>query len=151
MAQIRTLVGHQLRVLIGNGASPEVFSENCLINSSRGIQFDTDQQEFTVPDCDDPTLPAWRQLFKDNNRAQIEGAGLLHTVSTKFWNDYLRLEPGKNVQLMLWAVTHALGGGYWQGSFKCTSFNIQGQSRKDLVQANIVLMSDGEVIWFDNP
>ncbi len=54
--------GGQILVKIGDGADPEVFASDCLINTDKGIDFSSDSTDFVVPDCVDPTAPGFKQF-----------------------------------------------------------------------------------------
>jgi hypothetical protein len=151
MAAVKTLVTHKLLISIGNGAVPEIFAHKCLINTGRGIAFDSDQVESAVPDCDDPSLPSWRELFIDNQRANVEGAGVFHTADAEFFHDWFVSGAAKNVRVELSGVSQANGGGYWFGAFKLASWNVNGPDAKELVQATVNIMSHGVIDWADNP
>src|SRR5690606_5262328 len=88
MAIVKSMSGTSLLVQIGDGASPEVFAADCLINTDRGISFSSDENRQIIPDCDNPDDPAWQTLDKDGLTATISGAGMLHTASVPDWNDW---------------------------------------------------------------
>lgn len=147
MAAVKTLNGEKLLVQIGDGASPEVFTYDCLINTERGIEFSSDMQEFVVPDCLDPEAPAWKETVKDGLSAAISGAGMLHTSSVETWFNWFKSKDTKNVRVKV-DVAGADGGGYWQGAFHLSNFGITG-NRKEKSTASVSLVSSGEVTWTD--
>lgn len=148
---VATLQGENLAIKIGDGATPvEGFTKDCLINTDRGIAFSSDVTDIMVPDCDDPSLPGWKQRLKDGMSAEISGAGVLHTKSVESWFNWVSTDVAKNVRVELQGVTGANGGGYWQGAFKLTQFEVTG-NRKELSNASITLQSHGVVTWVDAP
>lgn len=148
MAAVPRVTGSKLLVKIGDGASPEVFTADCLINTSRGIQFQSDTNEFVMPDCDNPDDPAWKSVTKDGLSATISGAGMLYTASVSDWFDWYKGDIGKNIQFAL-NVPLASGGGYWEGSFKLTNFEVTSDGGKEQSTCNVTLVSDGVVTWTD--
>lgn len=147
MAPIKGVKGEKLLVQIGDGASPEVFSIDCLINAERGIKFSSDTTNTNLPDCENPSLPAWKATNKDGFGAEISGAGKVHAPSVKlFWN-WFNSDEGKNVCVLV-DVAAGIGGGYWLGSFKLTDFDVTG-TPKEYADCNITLHSDGVVTWVD--
>lgn len=149
MATVKTINGSQLLVQIGDGASPsETFTHDCLINTSRGIAFSADTNEFVVPDCLDPDAPAWKELTKDGLSAQITGAGVVHTSSIESWFDWFTSANTKNIRVKV-NVAGADGGGYWQGAFHLTAFEVSGD-RKAKAEVSVTLVSSGPVTWTDN-
>lgn len=147
MAQVKTLNGTKLLVQIGDGGGTEVFAEDCLINAERGISFASDTNEVIVPDCAAPDDPAWKEITKDGLSASITGGGLLHTTSTEAWWDWFEGDIAKNCRVNI-DTSVADGGGYWQGAFKLTAFELTG-ARNDKIQVSVTLASNGLIIWED--
>lgn len=146
MAVVASANGVLLLVQIGNAASPEVFSHDCLINAERGIVFGTETNEIIVPDCDSPSSMAWKEVLKDGAMATVTGSGILHTTTAKSqWYDWLVSAATKNVRINL-NVSNALGGGYWGGAFHLTNFEMTG-ARNDYINANVTIMSSGALTW----
>lgn len=148
MTAVKTLVGEKVLIQIGDGGDPtETFAHDCLINLDRGIQISSDTQDILVPDCDDPTLPAWKQVFKDGLSIQVSGGGNLHTTSLETWFNWLSTDTAKNVRIKF-DTTGALGGGYISVPMKLTQMNINA-SRKSNTQVDVTLMSHGDADWTD--
>lgn len=143
MALPTTIRGTQVYLKVGDGASPEVFAQPCLINSERGIAFRSSTNDVVVPDCSNPDDPAWRQLVKDALSVGLTGAGVLDNVllTIQAYTTWWKGDTGKNVQIWLGTV------GYWEGSFKLTEFEITGE-RGNKAQVSITLESDGEISDF---
>ena len=151
MTAVKTLQGEKLLIKIGDGATPtETFTHDCLINTDRGIAFEADVTEILVPDCDDPSLPGWKQRLKDGLSAEISGAGRVHTASLEAWHNWFNGDIQKNVRVETNGVTGANGGGYWQGAFKLTAWSVTGP-RKNLADVAVTLQSHGAVTWTDLP
>lgn len=147
MAPIKAMNGTSLLVQIGDGATPtEVFSHDCLINTDRGIQFQSETNRQTIPDCDAPDALAWQSLSMDAKSATITGAGMLHTASVENWFDWFDSGDSKNIRVLLNGVSAANGGGHWAGAFKLTGWEITG-SRNEKATASVTLESDGAVTW----
>lgn len=148
MASVKTLPGTSLLIQIGDGGSPsETFSHPCLINAERGVQISSETTEVIVPDCDDPTDPAWKQIFKDGLSIQVTGGGKLDTSFLEAYFNWANSDDAKNVRIKF-DVSGALGGGYIAVPMKLTNFNVTGQ-RKDVATAEITLMSHGVASWTD--
>lgn len=145
MAPVDSMKGTKLVVQIGDSADPEVFAAECMINSERGISFQSDTNEFITPDCENPDDPAWKEVTKDGLSATVSGAGLLHTTSTEAYFDWMVSDDAKNVRVVV-GVLAAKGGGYFEGAFKLTAFEITG-TRGDKAQTSQTLVSDGPVTW----
>jgi hypothetical protein len=147
MTAVKTMAGEKLLIQIGDGATPEVFAHPCLINAERGMQFSSETSETITPDCDDPTLPAFKEIFKDGLSLQVTGGGVLHTADIETYFEWMKLDTAKNVRIKF-DVTAALGGGYISVPMKLTAFNVTGQ-RKNNSTVEITLMSHGVATWTD--
>ena len=147
MASVATMSGTKLVVQVGDGADPEVFAADCMINSERGISFQADTNEFIVPDCDNPDDPAWKEVVKDGLSATISGSGLLHTTNTETWFNWLKSSATKNCRVVI-NVLAGVGGGYFSGAFHLTAFEITG-NRGEKAQVSVTMVSDGEITWTD--
>lgn len=148
MAPVKTLPGEKLLIQIGDGATPtEVFAHPCLINADRGVQISSDTTEIVVPDCDDPTLPAFKEILKDGISLQVSGGGVLHTSDLEAYFNWMIADTPKNVRIKF-DVSGALGGGYIAVAMKLTAFNVTG-TRKNNSTVEITLMSHGVATWTD--
>ena len=147
MAAVKSMAGEKLLIQIGDGATPEVFDHDCLINTDRGMSMSSDVTDVITPDCDDPTLPAWKEIFKDGLQISVSGSGVLHTTSVETWFDWMKIDTSKNIRIKF-DVSAALGGGYISGAFKLTAFNVTG-TRKNNSTCEVTLMSHGACTWTD--
>lgn len=151
MAPVKAMNGTQLLIQIGDGATPtETFTHDCLINTSRGIQFASETNRQTIPDCLNLDEAAWQSLSKDGLTATITGSGMLHTVSVETWFNWFNSDDAKNVRVLLSGVTGANGGGYWAGAFKLTGFEVTGD-RNAKAEVSVTLENDGAITWTDSP
>ncbi|MEH6721292.1 MAG: phage tail tube protein [Aurantimonas endophytica] len=148
MAPVKTINGTQLLVQVGDGAEPEVFAADCLINTERGIAFASDTNEFVIPDCLDPDTPAWKEVTMDGLSAAITGSGMLHTSSIPDWDAWFRSGETKNVRVLLNNVVTVDGGGHWEGAYLLTGWEITG-TRNEKAQVSVTLASSGVVTWVD--
>lgn len=148
MAPIKGLKGESLLVQIGDGATPtEVFAHDCLINAERGIQFSSDTTDDTLPDCDAPGSPGWKEVLKDGLSATVTGGGKLHTSSVADWYAWFDSDDSRNCRIKVDASA-ANGGGYWAGAFKLTQFEVTGE-RKQYATTSSTLVSSGPITWVD--
>jgi len=147
MTAVKAMNGTKLLIQIGDGASPETFAHDCLINTERGIVFASDENRQIIPDCDNPDDPAWSSLNKDGLTATINGSGMLHTASVEDFFDWFNSDTAKNVRVVI-NVAGADGGGYWSGAFKLTNFETTG-TRNEKATCSVTLGSDGAIVWTD--
>lgn len=144
---VKTLAGEKILIQVGDGASPEVFAHPCMINADRGISISADVNDINVIDCDDPSLPGWKEIFKDGMSMEVSGAGVLHSTSIEEYLAWAAADTAKNVRVNF-NTTGALGGGYFAVPMKLVQFNIAG-TRKQNSTVDLTLRSHGTPAWTD--
>lgn len=143
MAKPTTLSAAKLSIWVGNGVSPEVFAAPCGL-TTRGINFSKNLNDQSVPDCDDPDLPAWIERVTRDLQAGVTGSGVLALEALPTWWAFWRNTEAQNCRIVLDHST----AGRWEGAFHCSNFNVTG-NLGDKVQVEVTLASDGEVAWVD--
>lgn len=138
MAAPNTITGTNVLVKIETTAGSGTFLHPCLINSDRGIVFQSDNNQEVVPDCDNPDDPGWKLLTKDGFSATISGSGKLDTASVAAFDAWFRSDDSKVVRLYL--GEH----GYWSLSAKLTEWSVNG-SRGQRAECSVTIISDGTV------
>lgn len=145
MAKPTVIAGTKLLLLVGDGASPEVFGEPCgLTTKSFNITASTNTN--LIPDCDDPEAPAWESTDINGMSAVVAGNGIMAIEAFNKWNEWMLSSQGRNMQIKL---DHP-DLGHYVGSFKLTQFNLSG-ARGNKVLVDISAKADGEVEWVENP
>jgi predicted secreted protein len=144
MAQPTVLAGTKLLILVGDGATPEVFSQPCGL-TTRGITFNASTNSTLIPDCDDPEAPAWEAKDVNALSAQVSGSGVMAVESFDTWNDWFQAAEAKNCQITLDDPSL----GHWQGQFILTSLKYNGQ-RGNKVLLDITMDNNGAVPWIPN-
>lgn len=140
MAQPTTASASKLSIWIGNSASPGIYVAPCGLNT-RGINFSATVNDVTVPDCDDPDLPAWTQRTVQALSAGINGSGVLALESLPTWQSFYF----GAVSLMCRVLIDHADGYRFDGLFLLTTFNITGQIGNK-IQVEVGMQSDGEVV-----
>ena len=127
MAQGTSVRFGQQVLLIGDGGSPETFSAWCGITS---LTKTTNKETGTVnmPDCEDPDLPGWLEIYLISNQMVISGEGTLAQESLPDWDEWDRLGDLRNVR---WYrnLTAGSGGGYYVGPAMLTTWEESAESR----------------------
>jgi hypothetical protein len=73
--RVAAINSSKLLIAISNGASPEVFSHPCMINTNRGIAFTSNPTEVLIPYCPpDEDLAGWIEREGDGLSATVTGA-----------------------------------------------------------------------------
>ncbi|MBN8987419.1 MAG: phage tail protein [Rhizobiales bacterium] len=145
MAQPTVIPGTKLLILVGDSASPEVFSQPCGL-TTRSFKLSASTNSTLIPDCDDGGAPAWEAKDVNGLSAQISGAGVLAVEAYAFWRNWFMNAVAKNAQVKL----DAPGLGYYAGSFILTNFEHTG-TRGQKVAINVTMDNDQAVTWVDVP
>lgn len=145
MAKPTVIAGTKLLLLVGDGASPEVFGEPCGL-TTKSFDMGASTNTTLIPDCDDPEAPAWEATDINGLSATGSGQGVMAVESFDKWNDWFMSAEGKNMQIKL---DHA-DLGHYAGSFKLTSFKLAG-TRGNKVTVDLSFKNDGPVAWVANP
>lgn len=146
MAVPTTALGTKFRVLLGDGGTPtELFTAFCGL-TAKSINFQTNTNEFFVPDCDDPDAPAWREIAKSGRFVSIAGEGIMDfgNAFERYMAAYADPDPvNARIEIAIPAVDN---GGYWEGAFLLTNFQVTGNDGEKIT-TSIALESDGAVTW----
>lgn len=115
------------KIYLGDGASPEQFSQPCGF-VSKSLTLTAADSETIIPDCDNPEDPAWTEAGITAKSARVNGNGVMaaesHGTWVAFWDDGV----AKNIRV-------ENGLGYWEGPALCLELG-------ETVQLN----ADGSVI-----
>lgn len=143
MAAVNYTRGVKLVLKIGDGASPEVFTAMCSINAERGITFNAQTSDETIPDCADLDAIAWVAREKQTLSVDVTGGGMLDKGNVKTMWDFFEADTSTNCQIVLDDDT-AANVITFEGAFQLTSFEITG-NRGEKVTTSLSLSSDGAV------
>jgi hypothetical protein len=145
MAKPTVIAGTKLLLLVGNGASPEVFGEPCGL-TTKSFDLSASTNTTVIPDCDDPEAGAWEATDINALSGTASGNGVMSVESFSVWNTWFLSTENRNMQIKL---DHA-DLGHYAGAFKLTSFKLSG-TRGNKVLVDVTVKNDGEVAWVDNP
>ena len=135
--------GVKLLIMVGDGATPEVFTAFCTINAARSVVGEAATNDFNIPDCDNPDLMGGLAREKVSLSYSATGAGILNTPDVQEFADWLADENSRNCQIVV-DVPASDGGVIFAGAFHLTHFEITG-NRGAKMEATLTLISDGEV------
>jgi hypothetical protein len=142
--RVAAINSSKLLIAISNGASPEVFSHPCMINTNRGIAFTSNPTEVLIPYCPpDEDLAGWIEREGDGLSATVTGAGVFDAVllDIELFHDWFTLQLSKHIHVIIDTR------GYWDGNFLCTAFSENGPGRRQKVEFDGTFMSDGPLSW----
>lgn len=84
MAQPVTMKYGSFQLLLGNGASPEVFTAPCGF-TQKSFSRSKELNEVVIPDCDDPDAMAHTARDARSLSASISGSGVLAKSAYPLW------------------------------------------------------------------
>lgn len=145
MAKPVTASAAKLLILLESTTTPGTFAAPCGL-TTKGISFAAESNDVTVPDCDDPDLPAWTERMIRALSATISGSGVLALEAFDDWQAYLFGGVARNCRVKI-DVPAANNGGYFQGRFILTRFGLTGEIGNKIRVDAVELQNDGPVTW----
>lgn len=145
MARPTTLSAAKMTIWLGNDASPTVFTHPCGL-TTHGITFAKETNDVTVPDCDNPDLPAWTERVVRAFSAAVTGSGILAKESLTAWWNFFQLTSSRECRVIL----EGTGWGKWEGNLFLTAFAVTAELGQK-VNVEVTLQSDGELTFTVNP
>jgi Phage tail tube protein len=144
------IAGTKLLVLIGAGGdspgSPDVFAEPCGL-TTKNFTLNASTNTTLIPDCADPSLPAWEAKDVNALSAEVTGTGVMAVESFHTWSDWFMGATERAARITLTSPTsNPLSLGYWQGSFilsKLTYNGVRGQK----VNIDITMVNNGPLTF----
>jgi hypothetical protein len=149
MADVGIIEGEKLLILIGNGATTEVFTHPCLINMARSLSFVTNMTETEVPDCDNPSEPAKIVRKAKSIDFTISGTGKVDKTSVFAYIEWLQSAAPKNAKIRQ-NETGANGGWEGTGKLLLKDFDVSGD-RGDYQEVTLTLVPASTFTWTANP
>ena len=121
-----------LLIQLGNGATPEVFAQPCLINTSKGFTRTANATATEIARCDDPTQPMKTVRVTTSRDSTIDGAGMLDVLTAKTYLDLVGFRVNIKVN-----VGNIAGALVVQGPYILTSFALTGGKLGDTVSCTL--------------
>ena len=141
MALPSTFDARQIQVKFGDGASPEVFATDCLINASRAVSLSAQMTEEEVFDCTSLTLPATLYRIARSVGLSITGTGKAHKTTMKAMADLLLSGASKNVQVEIGGT----GGLKLAFAARISEFTPAEGDPSALATASLTIVSTGTI------
>lgn len=146
MAQATTIRGGKVRILLGQGLLPVVYSAPCGF-TSRAITFNKGLEEANVPDCQDPDKIDWIGRDATSLSVSVSGEGVLAYESTDVWDaTFLSLESVPARIEIEWPLKTVI----WMGRLHIESLEL-GATNGTRATLNVSMQSDGEFVRTELP
>lgn len=143
MVKPTTIKSGKLRVKLGDGASPEVFTAPCGFTSKSFVRSKT-LNEVNVPDCDDPDAPANVERDVASLSWTITGQGVLAAEAIETWDSFYESTESRNVMIEE-EFPAPIGIVTYTGLAHLESLE-HGAELGQRVTINVTLQSDGDLI-----
>lgn len=140
MTAVAHAKGVTLVLKVGDGASPEVFTALCSINSERGITFTSTLNDTVIPDCTDPEAIATIARDKTDYSASFTGAGILDVGDELVMFNWLKSTDSKNCKV----IVAGAGGTTFDAAWHLGEFSLTG-NRGGKIEFTSSFSSDGAI------
>lgn len=143
MAQATTMSFSKMRILLGDGGSPEQFAAPCGLNT-RALRRTKNTNEIDIPDCADEDAAAWIGREVRSLDWGVTGEGVLAVEAIESWEAFFTGTTSKNVQIEIETGaspgTITLNGAAHLSSYEITA------NRGEKVSVSIELVGDGALV-----
>jgi Phage major tail protein 2. len=141
MAQATTIKSGKIKVMLGDGASPETFAAPCGF-TDRSITFSKGLEEVRVPDCDDPDKVDWLGRDATSLSMSISGEGVLASESVDTWLEAWESVDSVSARIEIEFTNRTI---VWVGRMHVESLEV-GASNGQRATMNVSMQSDGEMV-----
>ena len=141
MAKPTTLKFSEVTVSVGDGGTPEVFTEPCGL-TTKEFTLTVNTADTNVPDCDNPDAMSWLERDAVSAARDFTGSGVLAVESFELWDDWATSGNSRNC-----IVT--IGSWIFTGRWIVTNFS-QTANLGEKVQISVTMASDGEIVRADS-
>jgi hypothetical protein len=140
MADPTTIKGGKVKVLLGNDATPIVYTAPCGF-SQRTVTLNKGLEEVNLPDCADPDAVNWLGRDAVSLSMTIAGEGVLSSESVEDW-----LDAAENVESIPVKVEWEFPAKTitWTGKMHVENFEAGAQDGRR-VTGNVTMQSDGKM------
>lgn len=128
----------KFRVLLGDGAEPEVFTAPCGF-TSKSLVLTKNLSEVSIPDCDDPDAPINLGRDVESLSASVSGEGVLAASAVATWLDAYDSTESVSVKV---EVEFSSGLVTFTGKMHIANFTI-GAEQGGRVTVSVEMQSDG--------
>lgn len=140
MAQPGTIKFGKMKVELGDGETPEVFSAPCGF-TQKGFSRNKSLNEVAIPDCDDPDAPVVLGTDVSTIGWAVTGEGVLAAEAIDLWDSFYDSTASRNVKITL-EFDAPTGGIVYVGKAHLETFEITG-ALGSRVTASVSLRGDG--------
>jgi hypothetical protein len=140
MAQATTYPFSKFLVKIGDGGSPEVFTDPCGL-TTKGFTRSANMNDTNIPDCANPDAPSWLGRDVVSYHGSIAGQGVVAHESFSTWENWWNAATTRNIRIELGNPVEFA----WIMPAKLQDFAVTAERGKK-VEMSVALVSDGAVV-----
>ncbi len=134
----------KFRVLLGNSATPTVYSAPCGF-TSKSLTLGKSLSEVSIPDCDDPDKPITIGRDVESTTASVSGEGVLAASAVDKWLAAYKSTESVPVKI---EIEFSTGTLTFTGKMHVESLEM-GAEQGGRVTISVSLQSDGELVDTD--
>lgn len=143
------LSGESLLIQIGNGATPEVFTHPCLINTTRSVVGTANMSAAEIADCGNPSAPGYMRRVTKSIDWKLDGEGIMDAASVYTYLAAFQAGLAKNVRV-LQNVPGSAGGWQIAGSYIIDGFTPASGVARETQTCKISLAAAGPMLITQN-
>jgi len=144
MARPKIVRGTYVNILIGNGATLEVFTPICGL-TARSFTYQVNTQDTFVRDCADPEDIPVRELILTGEQWDLSGSGLLDRSALQNLNQAVKVKKNYRFEIRE-PSTDAVYKGHYGGPAVLTQLSINGND-DEFVSVELTIASAGEWVF----
>lgn len=146
MAQATVIKGGSVAVMLGDSASPMVYSTPCGF-TNRSVSFNKGLEDVSIPDCEYPDKVDWLGSDATSLSMSVSGEGVLASESVATWFEAWHDVNSVPVKVVITFPAKVLT---WTGRMQVESIEVGAQNGRT-VTANISMRSDGAMVKVVTP
>lgn len=141
MAQATTIRGGKVRILLGTGTAPTVYTAPCGF-TSRALTFTKGLEESIVPNCKNPDRIDWLGRDATSLGISVSGDGVMSYESIDVWDAAFQTRESVLARIEIEWPAKTIA---WTGKVQVDSLEI-GAPNGTRVTLSVSMQSDGEFI-----
>ncbi len=147
MAKPNVVRGAYFNLLVGDGATPEVFTKLCGLNT-RNFTIQKNTNDVFIEDCDDPELVPQRYLNVTGVQWDITADGLYNMDQGEVIQEMAQSLNSRNFRFVFGAAPGQTGyTGTWEGLGQVTNVQFGGNTGGEYGTISLTIASDGPWVF----
>lgn len=138
-----------INVLVGDGATPEVFTLLCGA-SQKTFTDQKNTTDDTLDPCDDPEAIPFRVLQVTGRQASIGLNIVYNRTQAAMIRELMASSDSVNMRFQFTEPNgDAVDAGYYAGQFQVVNFQVTAGGNAEYATGTLQIESDGEYSWID--